>query len=197
MTIKEYESLPPVLELVKERGFKVFSDGDYDLNIIGLRNLQNRESNLFDDVMHVVYKKGDIWVDEFFPCTTDPGAYWLQREDYKPCAIYYHDQQARGAYQMGLHRGTPALRQMFPVQFWRDGNKDRHLDFGGPVYKDLIYLNIHRASKRAEGSHYVNKWSAGCQVLKYSIDMDRVLELCQLQRDTLSYHTFSYCLLGV
>ena len=40
MTIKEYESLPPVLELVKERGFKVFSDGDYDLNIIGLRNLQ-------------------------------------------------------------------------------------------------------------------------------------------------------------
>jgi hypothetical protein len=193
----EYSSMPPVLELVKKKGFVVFEDGDFDLNIIGLRNLSNRESNLFDDEIHIVYKMGDIWIDEFCACTTDPGAYWLQKEDYKPCAIYYHDQQARGAYQIGLHRGKPALRQIKPVKFWRDGNKDLHLDFQGPVFEDIIYVNIHRAGMSPEGSHFVDKWSAGCIVLKLSRDMDRLLELAQLQVDCLGYKTFSFCLLGV
>lgn len=193
----EYETLPPVLQMVQDRGFVVFDAGDYDLNIIGLRNLKDRESNLFDDRMHVVYRLGGLWIDEHCACTTDPGAYWLQKENYKPCAIYYHDQQARGAYKIGLHRGKPALRQVKNVKFWRDGNKDQHLDFTGPVYEDLIYVNIHRASTRTGGSHYVNKWSAGCQVLKFSTDMDRILELANHQIESLGYRSYTYTLLGV
>ena len=197
MNRKEYSSLPPILELVQQRGFVVFDSGDYDLNLIGLRNLKDRESNLFDDEFHIVYRLGDLWIHEWCACTTDPGAYWLQKEDYKPCAIYYHDQQARGAYEIGLHKGRPALRQVKPVKFWRDGNKDLHLDFEGPVYEDLIYVNIHRASMREEGSYYVNKWSAGCIVLRLSRDMDRLMTLAHKQGTTLGYKRFSFCLLGV
>ena len=186
-----------MMELVKERGFVVFESGDYDLNIIGLRNLADKDSNLFNDTLHIVYKLGEKWIDESCQCTTDPGAYWLQKPDYKPCAIYYHDQQARGAYQIGLHKGKPALRQVKPVKFWRDGNKDQHMDYEGVVYTDLIYVNIHRASTRPQGSHYVNKWSGGCQVLKYSTDMDRLFELANHQVDSLGYQSFTYTLLGV
>ena len=139
----------------------------------------------------------DFWVEEWGPATTDPGSYWLTKPDYKPCAIYYHPQQARGAYEIGLHRGSyTALVQRRPVKFWRDGNKDEHADYYGVLYTDVIGLNIHRSSTRPEGGQTVDKWSAGCQVWKYAADHARMIELCKLQ---LQHHPtwtkFTYTLI--
>lgn len=196
MIKKKHNGLPPVLKRVKENGFVVFDDGDYDLNIIGLRNLTNPQPNEFDDRLIVAYLKDGEWWTEEATITTDAGRYWLQKPDYKPCAIYYHPQQARGAYKIGLHRGKTGLRQIQPVQFWRDGNKDEHANYSGHVYKDLIGLNIHRSSERSGGARYVDKWSAGCQVFKYIDQFERFIELCKLQELSLGYHTFTYTLLA-
>ena len=184
MNRRESKRRPPILDRVESFGFKVFEEPNYDLNIIGVRKIHNRQDNEFDDTIHVCYRMLDIWVHEWGPATTDPGSYWLTKPDYKPCAIYYHPQQARGAYQIGFHRGNSShegLKQVRPVKFWRDSNKDEHADYAGFVHKDLIGLNIHRSSTRPEGSHYVNKWSAGCQVFKYARDLARLIELCKLQ----------------
>lgn len=196
MIKKKYACLPPVLQQVLDHGYVVFNDGDYDLNIIGLRNVSNPIPNEFDDRLIVAYTINGEWYTEQATITTDAGRYWLQKADYKPCAVYKHPQQARGAYKIGLHRGKIGLRQIQKVQFWRDGDKDEHANYGGHVYKDLIGLNIHRSSEREGGAKYVDRWSAGCQVFKYIDEFNRFIELCKLQELSLNYHTFTYTLLA-
>lgn len=196
MIKKEYTDLPPILDAVKKHGFAVFADGNYDLNIIGVRNTINPQPNLFDDEIHIAYKLGDKWIVESAEFTTDAGRFWLEKPDYKACAVYYHPQQARGAYKIGLHRGRyEALVQIRPVSFWRDGNKDQHANYEGHVHKDLIGLNIHRSSIREGGSTYINKWSAGCQVFQNNNDYQRFIQLCKLQISALGYRTFTYTLI--
>ena len=196
MIRREHEELPDILWVVKKHGFIVFEDGDYDLNIIGIRNVTNPQDNQFDDKIVIAYLEDGKWITEEAAITTDPGRYWLQKADYKPCAVYYHPQQARGAYKIGQHKTYEALKQIYAVRFWRDGDKDEHAEYSGTVYKDLIGLNIHRSSLREGGSSYVDKWSAGCQVFQNNDDFQRLLELCKLQIKHLGYKTFTYTLIS-
>ena len=56
---------PQIIQLVKAQGFKVFEKKDFDLNIIGIRNLSSTRANLFDDEIHILYKERGFWVDEW------------------------------------------------------------------------------------------------------------------------------------
>jgi hypothetical protein len=143
---------PAVLDDVAKHRFTVFTQGDYNFNIIGVRNLDSSSVNRFDDTIYVCWKVGFEWKMFKAPITTDPGRYWLEKPDYKPCAVMYHNQQVRSAYKFGLHRGSyKALVQAKPIKYWRDGNKDAHIDYTGTIYNDIIGLNIHRASTRQDG----------------------------------------------
>ena len=196
MKVRKHEDLPPILWNVKRHGYVIFEDGDYDLNIIGVRNIVSPQDNLFDDTIVIAYRLDGEWVTEEARITTDPGRYWLTKPDYKPCAVYAHPQQARGAYKLGKHRGKyKALVQHQPVWFWRDGNKDEHADNTGEKFKDRIGLNIHRSSTREDGSYFVDQWSAGCQVFQNVQDYNRFIELCELQVESLGYRTFTYTLI--
>lgn len=187
---------PDILKKIEEEyGFKVFSDGAYDLNIIGVRNLENN-ANQYDDKLHVCYLSEDgHWKEDIFQVSTDPGRYWLEKEDYKACAVYKHPQQARGAYKVGMHRGKyEALVQCQPVEYWRDGNKDFKADYGGEVFKNIIGLNIHRSS--IHDSDEVNKYSAGCIVFSKMSDWESFMELVHKQKKTMGYHTFTFTLIA-
>jgi hypothetical protein len=187
---------PDILKKIEEEyGFKVFSDGAYDLNIIGVRNLENN-ANQYDDKLHVCYLSEDgYWKEDIFQVSTDPGRYWLEKEDYKACAVYKHPQQARGAYKVGMHRGKyEALVQCQPVEYWRDGNKDFKADYGGEVFKNIIGLNIHRSS--IHDSDEVNKYSAGCIVFSKMSDWESFMELVHKQKKTMGYHTFTFTLIA-
>ena len=192
------KSRPELLDRVESFGFVAFDNGDYDLNLIAERRLTNRKHNSFDDVFNIVYKIGDLWITESGACTIDPGRYWLTKEDYKGCAVYYHPQQARSAYRLGNHRGNsshPALLQKKAVKYWRDWDKDEQAEYEGEIHTGRIGLNIHRSSTREGGSKYVEKWSAGCIVWKDSKDHLRMIELCKLQRDKRGWHNFSFTLI--
>jgi hypothetical protein len=187
---------PSILTKIQdEYGFKVFSDGPYDLNIIAVRNLENN-SNQYDDKLHVCYLSDDgHWKEDIFQVSTDPGRYWLTKEDYKACAVYKHPQQARGAYKMGLHRGQyEALVQHRPVDFWRDGNKDDKADYGGEVHRDVIGLNIHRSS--IHDSDEVNRYSAGCIVFSKMNEWESFMALVHKQKNVMGYHTFTFSIIG-
>ena len=194
----ESTTRPEILDRVESFGFVTFDSGDYDLNLIAVRRLQNRQHNRFDDMFYIVYRLGDIWVTERGACTTDPGRYWLTKEDYKGCAVYYHPQQARSAYRLGKHRGNashPALLQKKAVKYWRDWDKDEQAEYEGEIHSGRIGLNIHRSSTREGGSKYIEKWSAGCIVWKDSKDHLRMIELCKFQRDKRGWHNFSFTLI--
>ena len=113
MKTKAYPEQPPILDLVKQRGFVIFNDGNYDLNIIALRRLDNRQHNRFDDTLHIVYKQGDSWLHEYCECTTDAGTYWLTKEDYRKdgVAVLIHDQQAREHTKSGNIEDTKHLNR--------------------------------------------------------------------------------------
>jgi len=197
MKREEFDTLPPILKKVKDHGYKVFSSGDYDLNIIGVRTIKNRKDNEFDDKIVIAYLLNGKWIVESGEATTDAGRYWLTKPDYKACAVYVHPQQARGAYKLDLHRGKyTALCQRKPVLFWRDGNKDSHVDYSCSLaYYDTIGLNIHRATSKKGGSTYVERWSAGCQVWKHASDHERMIELCKLQIEKYKWENFTYTLI--
>lgn len=189
---------PEILNKIEnEYGYKVFQDGPYDLNIIGVRNLENNP-NEFDDKLHVCYlSESGKWKENIYQVTTDPGRYWLTKSDYKACAVYKHPQQARGAYKLGKHRGLyPALTQVQPVEYWRDGDKNDKANYpiNGQVHKSIIGLNIHRSSKY--DSDEVNKYSAGCIVFSKMDEWDSFMDLVNKQIEHLGYHTFTFTLIA-
>ena len=182
--------IPPILQAVQRKGYKVF-EGEYDLNIVGVRmdaRLQN--PNHFSDHLYVAYMRGGCWEMFWAPLSTTPGDYWLQHPMRREGCAVVAPQQARGAYKIGLHFSHPGLLQRgAKVKWYRDNDRDTELDLDPETMTEgYAGLNIHRGSTRAradtdpfsDGPGYVNKFSAGCQVMAPA-DMERVLWLCKKQ----------------
>ena len=114
-------------ELFKQKGYSYFVNGNYNLNIIGVRNLSNGniQDNTFNDALVCIYK-GDngVWYKRIWECTTDPGLKSLKNfSNIKGCAILVPNQY-KGAYKIGLHKGQyEALVQKKQVNVYRDNIK--------------------------------------------------------------------------
>lgn len=192
---------PEILEYVESFGFKVFRNGDYNLNIIGVRNLSERVAGLFDDKMYIVFKQDGVWQQWTADITTDPGRYYLEKTDYREdgVAILVHPQQCRGAYKIGPHGKTryTALRQHKAVKIWRDNDHDSILDFDRytEIHEGIFYINIHRASTNPNGTKYVSNYSAGCTVFSNIHDFDIFMSLCYKSATTYG-DTFTYTLVA-
>jgi len=186
-------TLPPILQAVQSKGYKVFTDGDYNLNITGIRSPE-RVANAFDDRLCVTYKLNDMWNTETFEITTDPGSpYLLKPINNYGCAILVPGQY-RGAYSIGKHRGQYlALVQSGKVKVFRDNDLDNILDMDPETIQDGYFgINIH---KRSGESDTVNGASAGCQVFRYEHEFNRMMYLAQKQVSERGWRTFTYTLL--
>jgi len=186
-------TLPPILQAVQSKGYKVFTDGDYNLNITGIRSPE-RVANAFDDRLCVTYKLNDMWVTETFEITTDPGSpYLLKPINNYGCAILVPGQY-RGAYSIGKHRGQYlALVQSGKVKVYRDNDRDNILDLDPETIQEGYFgINIH---KRSGESDTVNGASAGCQVFRYEHEFNRMMYLAQKQVSERGFKTFTYTLL--
>ena len=151
------------------RGWKPFTEGDYNLNIIGIR-ADDRKSNTFNDLICLLYKTDGRWVLRKYAATTDPGLYYRQNPLNPRGTAILKDGYYRGAFGIGLHHGQyRCLVQTKPLPLWRDGNRDGVLDFGGKVSEEMADIHIHRASASGTSS-LVDRWSAGCQVIASSAD---------------------------
>jgi hypothetical protein len=187
---------PSILERVVEAGHQIFENGDYDVNLIGVRSA-NRVANRFDDTFHCVWKENNTWHEICVPCTTDPGSYWLAHGRVEGTAILKAGQY-RGAWTIGKHRGQyDALVQIRPVDVWRDNNRDEVLNMEGMnIQKGIFGINIHRANPNPDTpSTAVNKWSAGCTVIQNAADFQRIMAICKLQLERRGWPNFTYTLL--
>jgi len=188
--------LPPILEQVKAKGFKVFTAGKWNINIVGVRS-PSRKSNVFDDFIHVVFKDhSNSFVDLVFQITTDPGLYWLKNPSrVDGTAILVGNKQYRGVWKIDKHQGKyDALCQRNgKVTVYRDRNKDSILDMDSTSISEGYYgINIHRSS--LHGSTEVNRYSAGCQVFADPNDFSCFMSLCK-KSAKLYGNSFSYTLL--
>lgn len=184
-------------EAVKAKGYKWFSGGDYDLNIVGIRNSQTGTAitNRFDDLLTVSYTLGGKWQHHVYKATTDPGLKSAQTLMNPRGVAILVPGQYRGSYQLGLHQGKyEALTQRKPVRVYRDRNRDTKYDLDqASIDEGLFGINIHRASANGV-SLLVDGWSAGCQVVSSSTDFANFMNLIRHAR-TRWGNNFTYTLL--
>ena len=189
-----------IKDTVEGLGYKYFTGDNYDVNIVGIRNsdTNGKVTNKFDDTITISYRdeSGD-WQYHEYNCTTDPGDNWMDNPMLeKGCAVLKPGQY-RGSHKLRLHQGKYlALGQKKPVTVYRDRNKNDKYDFDeSTLDTGLFGINIHRATAlEGKTSTYVDKWSAGCQVIASNDDWYAFLDVCQTAREVWG-NSFSYTLI--
>jgi hypothetical protein len=182
-----------IKQAMKLKDYKFFESGDYNLNIIGIRNSDtgSKVTNVFDDLLTVSYKIGDVWHFKKWAATTDPGTKGVKEFHNAQGVARLVPGQYRGSHAIGLHQGKyEALKQAKAVKVYRDANKD--MTYDTKLITEGIYgINIHKAGA---DSTYVENWSEGCQVFKKSAEFDEFMALVK-KAATLHGNSFTYTLL--
>lgn len=182
-------------EVMKSKGYAFFTNGDYNLNIIGVRS-PNRTANKFDDWICLCYKVNSVWITRIYKITTDAGTYWLKNPMDKRGTAILVPNQYRGVYSIDKHLGKyDALCQRNgKVKTYRDNDKDIILEMDeGTITEGFYGINIHRSNPYKE-SFLVEKFSAGCQVFANPNDFKQFMDICYKSRDIWG-NKFTYTLL--
>ena len=98
-----------IQDTVEGLGYKYFTNDNYDVNIIGIRNsdTNGKITNKFDDLITISYKdENGEWHYQEYVCTTDPGDDWMENPwiDKIGCAVLKPGQY-RGSHKLRLHSG--------------------------------------------------------------------------------------------
>jgi len=188
-------SVDYVKQVLESKGYAFFTNGVYNLNIIGIRN-PNLVANSFDDTMVVIYKFGGEWITKVYPITTDAGTYWLKNPLSNKGTAILVPNQYRGVYSIDLHNNKyiALCQRNGKVEVYRDNDKDLILDMdSAKIEKGMFGINIHRSNPFSE-SLKVDKFSAGCQVFKRVKDFNEFIEICQKSK-ALWGNSFTYTLI--
>ena len=95
--------IPLLLKKVQAKGYKIFTKGKYNLNIIGVRH--RGRPNEFDDIIALVYRdETGGWVTREFTCTMDPGSYWTENPGHVEGTAVLCQGQYK-SYSIDKHRG--------------------------------------------------------------------------------------------
>lgn len=189
-------SVELLTKVMKKKDY-VWFDGtkDYDVNIIGVRNLNfgRKVTNRFDDWLTISYKINGEWKLHVWPITTDPGTKSVKEFRNPNGVARLIPNQYRSSYIIRKHQGKyDAVCQDKPVKVWRDKNKDNTFD-EVIVQEGIFGINIHKSNPRTE-SQFVENWSAGCQVFKRAKDFKEFMEICEKARK-IHGNRFTYTLL--
>ena len=183
--------------VIRHKGYAFFTNGLYNLNIIGVRKDNSKKiTNLYDDILLVMYKTTRGWQKKLYNITTEPGEYYMRKKllNQKGTAILVPGQY-RSTWEIGKHNGKyKALVQCKPVKVYRDGNKDMIYDmYPETINEGLFGINIHR-SNEAYTRKTIDMYSAGCQVFNNPDDFQSFLTLCDEQAKRYG-NKFTYTLI--
>lgn len=98
-----------------------------------------------------------------------------------------------GLWKFGLHRGRmPALKQIRPIKYFRDWNKNKKVEEIGKMYEGIRGINFHTVTYQ-KAMNLIRKliggWSVGCQVINNVRKYFEILDLVKGQKDV------TYCLI--
>ena len=178
---------------VKAKGYKYFENGEFNVNVIGIRNTApgKKVTNLFDDWISLSYKEGGVWKFFIWAATTDPGTKGVKEFHNAGGVARLVPGQYPGSHHVGLHQGKyEALKQKANVKVYRDANKDMVYD-ETKITEGVYGINIHHAGA---DSTYVENWSEGCSVFKKIKDFDAFMVICK-KAAALQGNSFTYTLI--
>jgi hypothetical protein len=187
-------------EVFVNKGYSFFESGNYNLNIVGVRNASGRP-DIFDDFVNVFYKIGGDWVADIYVATTEPGPNLLRNPllsvQHKGAAILVPGQY-KSVYKIGTHGGkrkyTALTQRSGPVTVYRDNNRDSRADTDVLTETGMFGINIHRHWGSDE-REYTGGVSAGCQVFQDSGDFYEFMDTCNKAADIWG-NSFTYTLVG-
>jgi len=178
---------------VKAKGYKYFENGDYNVNVIGIRNSApgNKVTNLFDDWLTLSYKEGGVWQFYIWNATTDPGKAPMVTGNTIGGIARVVPGQYPGSHMVRLHQGKyEALGQKANIKVYRDNDRDTEYDTD--TVTECVYgINIHKAG---QDSTWVERWSEGCQVFKRVKDFDVFMKICK-KASKIHGNSFTYTLI--
>lgn len=149
--------------------------------------------NRFDDKFYVFKGEQFIMVTSG---TTNAGKNGLKdygKYNKEGVAVIKTNEWFYGLWKFGKHKGKmEALRQVKPILYFRDGDKDDKIEEIGKVRSGIIGINFHTNTynKRSDiVREIVGGWSLGCQVCNVHPKYLKIIELVKKQANV------SYCLL--
>ena len=171
-------SIDKVIAAYERNNYKLFVNGDYNLNLFGIRS-SDMTSNTFNDLIGVLYQKNNNWVLYKYGATTDPGLYYRENPMSIDGTAILAPGQYSGAFKIGYHKGKyKALVQNKPLLLYRDANRNNVLEYIGEPSWQMAGINIHRANANVT-SKLVDCYSAGCCVVANPDDFAELLTVCE------------------
>ena len=185
-------------KLFQKKGYAFFVNGNYNVNIIGVRNLlgDNIQRDTFNDALILIFKENGKWVKLFWDATTDPSLKFLKSPSNSSGTAILVPGQYRGVYKVDLHGGkyTALCQRNGNVNVYRDKNKDNKLDMDPSTIKSGMFgINIHRASATSV-NETIGSYSAGCQVFKSYRNFNEFMSYIQKSK-SLFGNSFTYTLI--
>jgi len=180
-------------QAISDKGYRFFDQGDYNLNLIGIRRRDGKPDH-FNDKLAVAFRSNGQPNVLVFPFTTIPGVHYLRHPMTAEGTAILPEGQHRSLWVVGLHQGRyTALVQNRPVRLIRDNDKDQDADTDARLTEPVnAGINLHSA---AFDTRLIGKWSAGCQVIQRQPDFELLMSLCR--RAIQEYgRTFSYTLIN-
>lgn len=177
----------------KEYSFFENDSKNYNLNIFGVRS-SDMTPNAFNDCVCLAWKFKGVWNLKVYDATTDPGLFYLEKPmNVNGTAIMVPGQYSK-CYEVGLHKGYTALRQVKPMKYYRDTDRDKSFDLTGKIYEEIGFTDIHHASETGKSSVVAN-WSAGCNVIADIKDWKEFIGICQESVKVFG-NSFTYTLIN-
>lgn len=177
--------------------YAYFTNGEYNLNIIGVRaNMDNRVTNRYDDVIVVEYKENGKLIRKMWDITTEPGSKLMRNPSNSKGTAILVPGQYRGVYKIDLHRGKyKALCQRNgSVKVYRDKNRDNVYDCDvNTIDKGWFGINIHRSNETYTRTT-IDGYSAGCQVFNNPKDFSEFMKLVE-KSASIYGNKFTYTLI--
>lgn len=183
-----------VLDALRHLGHPVFTRGDFNLNLIGIR-AASRQPDAFDDLICCAWREAGHWRFRAWPATTDPGLPFLREPMHADGTAILAEGHHRRCWAIGLHLGRiRALVQVAPLPVYRDGNRDDRFDLDPETITEGVYgINLHPAWT-VPIAQQIGRWSAGCQVTQRVRDFQELLALCETSARIFG-NRFSYTLI--
>lgn len=165
-------------KICQKKGYAFFENGDYNLNIIAVRENDNFE-NEFSDTLYVAYKVKGVWELYTSVWTTLAGTLGFGGEK-NPLTGQFTgtgvdgvavilEGQYRGAFRFENNLSWlnfPYLRQVKPLKYLRDNDKNGLITRNGKVYEANYQTHLHRMTNDNVTRNQVNTiteaWSQGC-----------------------------------
>jgi hypothetical protein len=161
-------TIEKIHKVMRKHKMTVFTK-PFDVTLGGIRTKDN-VANTFNDWLFASY-----WDDKkvlqhvIVPGTTDAGlTARLKPTNAKGVVIIQHGIQHRGVYRLENpkvvptergHKGKEAFRQIKPMKYWRDNDRDNILETGSNEEFTLSFTNGHDMGTKG---FQVNNWSEGC-----------------------------------